>query len=93
MWEEDVRIIGVEMKSFNTNRTDNGEGKPLCIYTFTYRVETYTNVLFYYFFFNHINDPYKWSIRTDVEGRRLREWRGLDTPVAWADNDECHRLA
>jgi hypothetical protein len=31
--------------------------------------------------------------RTDVEGRRLREWRGLDTPVAWADNDECHRLA
>ena len=30
---------------------------------------------------------------TDVEGRRLREWRGLDTPVAWADNDECHRLA
>ena len=33
------------------------------------------------------------SIITDVEGRRLREWRGLDTPVAWADNDECHRLA
>ena len=33
MWEEDVRIIGVEMKSFNTNRTDNGEGKPLCICT------------------------------------------------------------
>ena len=33
MWEGDVRIIGVEMKSFNTNRTDNGEGKPLCICT------------------------------------------------------------
>ena len=33
------------------------------------------------------------NIITDVEGRRLREWRGLDTPVAWADNDECHRLA
>jgi hypothetical protein len=33
------------------------------------------------------------SIITDVEGRRLREWRGLDTPVAWADNDECHRFA
>ena len=41
-------------------------------------------------------DPYKKGprvYRTDVEGRRLREWRGLDTPVAWADNDECHRLA
>jgi hypothetical protein len=35
----------------------------------------------------------KQSAITDVEGRRLREWRGLDTPVAWADNDECHRLA
>ena len=35
----------------------------------------------------------KVKYRTDVEGRRLREWRGLDTPVAWADNDECHRLA
>ena len=33
MWEGDVRIIRVEMKSFNTNRTDNGEGKPLCICT------------------------------------------------------------
>jgi hypothetical protein len=33
------------------------------------------------------------STITDVEGRRLRKWRGLDTPVAWADNDECHRLA
>jgi len=33
------------------------------------------------------------SAITDVEGRRLREWRGLDTPVVWADNDECHRLA
>jgi len=34
MWEEYVRIIGGEMKSFDTNRTDNGEGKPLCTYTF-----------------------------------------------------------
>lgn len=33
------------------------------------------------------------AIITDVEGRRLREWKGLDTLVAWADNDECHRLA
>ena len=32
MWEEDVRIIGGEMKSFDTNRTDNGEGKPLSIH-------------------------------------------------------------
>jgi len=35
MWEVDVRIIRVEMKSFDTNRTDNGEGKPLCICTLT----------------------------------------------------------
>jgi hypothetical protein len=33
MWEVDVRIVGVGMKSFNTNRTDKGEGKPLSIYT------------------------------------------------------------
>lgn len=68
MWEGDVGIIGGQMKWFDTNRTGNGEGKPLCIYTL-------------------------YSMITDVEGRRLREWRGLDTPVAWADNDECHRLA
>lgn len=37
MWEEDVRIIGVGMKYCNTNRTGNGEGKPLCIYTLLYR--------------------------------------------------------
>ena len=30
MWEEYVRIIGGKMKFVNTNRTDNGEGKPLC---------------------------------------------------------------
>lgn len=72
MWEVYVRIIGVEMKSFDTNRTDNGEGKPLCIHTLI---------------------RYAFKVLTDVEGRRLREWRGLDTPVAWADNDECHRLA
>ena len=35
MWEVDVRIIRVEMKSFDTNRTDYGEGKPLCICTLT----------------------------------------------------------
>ena len=29
MGEENVRIIGVQMKSANTNKTDNGEGKPL----------------------------------------------------------------
>ena len=39
MWEEDVRIIRVEMKSFNTNRTDNGEGKPLCICTLLIKKE------------------------------------------------------
>ena len=33
MGEEDVRIIGGGMKYFDTNRTDNGEGKPLCIHT------------------------------------------------------------
>ncbi len=31
-------------------------------------------------------------VKTDVEGRRLGKWRGLDTPVVQADNDECHRL-
>jgi len=63
------------MKFANTNRTDNGEGKPLCT----------CNAL--------IIQCNKSITITDVEGRRLREWRGLDTPVAWADNDECHRLA
>jgi len=29
MWE-DVRIIGGEMKFFDTFKTGNGEGKPLC---------------------------------------------------------------
>lgn len=31
--EEYVGIVGVKMKFANTNRTDNGEGKPLCTYT------------------------------------------------------------
>jgi hypothetical protein len=31
MWEEYFRIIGVGIKSVDTNKTDNGEGKPLCI--------------------------------------------------------------
>lgn len=31
-------------------------------------------------------------VKTDVEGRRLGMWKGLDTLVALADNDECHRL-
>ena len=30
MWEDDVRIVGVKMKFIDTNRTGNGEGKPLC---------------------------------------------------------------
>jgi len=30
MREENTRIIGVQMKLANTNKTDNGEGKPLC---------------------------------------------------------------
>ena len=33
MGEEDVGIVGVKMKFANTNRTGNGEGKPLCTYT------------------------------------------------------------
>lgn len=31
-------------------------------------------------------------VNTDVEGRRQREQKGLDTPVVFADKDECHRL-
>jgi hypothetical protein len=38
MGEEDVRIIRGGMKYFDTNRTDNGEGKPLCIYTVFYSI-------------------------------------------------------
>ena len=30
MGEEYGRIVGGEMKFTDTNRTDNGEGKPLC---------------------------------------------------------------
>ncbi len=29
---------------------------------------------------------------TDVEGRRLRSRTGFETPVVFADNDECHGL-
>ena len=29
--------------------------------------------------------------KTDVEGRRHREQTGLETPVVFAENDECHR--
>jgi len=29
-------------------------------------------------------------VKTDVKGRRLGKWIGLDTLVMWADNDECH---
>lgn len=31
-------------------------------------------------------------VKTDVEGRRLRELTGLGTPVVFAENDKCHRL-
>jgi len=31
-------------------------------------------------------------VQTDVKGRRHRERTGLDTPVVFAENDECHRL-
>jgi len=31
-------------------------------------------------------------LKTDVEGRRLGEREGLDTPVVQAENYECHRL-
>lgn len=30
-------------------------------------------------------------LKTDVEGRRHREQTGLDTPVVFAVNYECHR--
>ena len=30
-------------------------------------------------------------VKTDVKRRRHRELTGLDTPVVFADNDECHR--
>jgi hypothetical protein len=33
MGEEYVGIVGGKMKFVNTNRTGNGEGKPLCTYT------------------------------------------------------------
>ena len=31
-------------------------------------------------------------VKTDAKGRRHREQTGLDTPVVFAENDECHRL-
>ena len=31
-------------------------------------------------------------VKTDVEGRRHREQKGLETQVVFAENDECHRL-
>ena len=48
------------MKFANTNRTDNGEGKPLC-----------TCILHELTFYG-VNNNKKNTI-TDVEGRRLRE--------------------
>lgn len=31
-------------------------------------------------------------VKTDVEGRRHRARTGFDTPVVFADNNECYRL-
>jgi hypothetical protein len=31
-------------------------------------------------------------VKTDAEGRRHREQKGLGTQVVFADNDECHTL-
>jgi hypothetical protein len=31
-------------------------------------------------------------VKTDVEGRRHRARKGLDTQVVFADKYECHRL-
>jgi hypothetical protein len=31
-------------------------------------------------------------VKTDAEGRRHREQKGLGTQVVFADNDECHKL-
>lgn len=30
--------------------------------------------------------------QTDIEGRKRREWTGLDTPVIYAVNNECYKL-
>lgn len=59
------------------------------------QIQTYNTEIFIFIYWINISniELIKVKHRTDVEGRRLREWRGLDTPVAWADNDECHRLA
>jgi hypothetical protein len=38
MGEGDVRIVGGQMKWFDTYRTDNGEGKPLCIYIYLFLI-------------------------------------------------------
>ena len=58
MWEEDVRIIGVGMKYCNTNRTGNGEGKPLCIHTLLYRFKVniflYLLILLIYYSYKNI---------------------------------------
>lgn len=77
MWEEYVGIVGVKMKFANTNRTDNGEGKPLCTCTLllavffmskydvsTKKPTTNTHKI--------CSGWYKQSAITDVEGRRLR---------------------
>lgn len=34
MWEDYVRITGGKIKFFDTNKTGNGEGKPLCTCVF-----------------------------------------------------------
>jgi hypothetical protein len=39
MGEEYVGIVGGKMKFVNTNRTGDGEGKPLCTYTCYFREE------------------------------------------------------
>ena len=39
MGEEYVGIVGGKMKFVNTNRTGDGEGKPLCTYTCCFRGE------------------------------------------------------
>ena len=46
MWEGDFRTIGVEIKFFYTNGTDNGEGKPLCTCTNLIK-KSYVNMIIY----------------------------------------------
>ena len=74
-------MVGGEMKSFDTNQTGNGEGKPLCTSTFlSFKIE-FKQKKFEFFcveIYFQLRDQLEKKILivstiTDVEGRRLRE--------------------